>query len=122
MERILLVEDNPANLQLMEYLLNAFGYTTVSAMDGAQGVAAAERVRPDVILMDLQLPVIDGYEAARRIKANPSLANIPIIAVTAFAMVGDRERILAEGFDGYIPKPIAPETFVSQIERFLSAR
>lgn len=122
MKRILLVEDNPANLQLMEYLLNAFGYMTICAVDGAQGVAAARREKPDVILMDLQLPVMDGYEATRQIKANPGLAKIPIIAVTAFAMVGDRERILADGFNGYIAKPIAPENFVSQVERFFLAR
>ena len=119
MAKILLVEDNPTNLQLMDYLLKAFGHLTVSAGDGADGVLQAVRESPDIILMDLQLPVLNGYDAARQIKARPALRHIPIIAVTAFAMVGDRERILAEGFDGYIPKPIAPETFVAHVERFI---
>jgi two-component system cell cycle response regulator len=119
MAKILLVEDNPTNLQLMEYLLKAFGHTTVGAVDGAEGVAMANREVPDVILMDLQLPILNGYDAARQIKARPALQQIPIVAVTAFAMVGDRERILSDGFDGYIAKPIAPETFVSQVERFI---
>lgn len=117
--KILLVEDNPANLQLMEYLLRSFGHTIVSANDGAEGVALAVRESPDVILMDLQMPKLNGYDAARQIKAIPALRTVPIVAVTAFAMVGDRDKILAHGFDGYIAKPIAPETFATQVERFV---
>jgi two-component system, cell cycle response regulator DivK len=120
--KILLVEDNPANLHLMDYLLRAFGHVTVSAKDGAQGVALAERESPDVILMDLQLPTLDGYAAAQRIRALPALAHVPIIAVTAFAMVGDRDKVLSVGFDGYISKPIEPETFVGVVERFIRVR
>jgi CheY-like chemotaxis protein len=117
--RILVVEDNPANLALMEYLLKAFGHTTISATDGAQGVATAKATLPDIILMDLHMPTLDGFDAAFQIKAVPALADIPIVAVTASAMVGDRGKILARGFDGYIAKPITPETFVSQVENFL---
>jgi CheY-like chemotaxis protein len=117
--RILVVEDNPANLALMDYLLRAFGYTVISATDGDQGIVVAIRERPDLILMDLQLPTITGFEAAHRIRASSPAASAPIVAVTAFAMVGDRERVLGEGFDGYISKPINPETFITQIEAFL---
>jgi len=117
--RILLVEDNPANLALMEYLLGAFGHKTISATDGAKGVETAKATLPDIILMDLHMPALDGFDAALQIKAVPALRAIPIVAVTASAMVGDRSKILARGFDGYIAKPITPETFVSQVESFL---
>jgi len=119
--RILVVEDNPANLSLMEYLLRAFGYAVVTATDGAAGVDAARRESPDVILMDLQMPVLNGYECAERMRAVPALRAVPIVAVTAFAMVGDRDKILARGFDGYISKPITPDTFVGQVEAFVPA-
>jgi two-component system cell cycle response regulator len=91
----------------------------LTATDGSQGVAVATRESPDVILMDLQLPVMNGYEAARLVKEVPALRGVPIIAVTAFAMVGDRDKILARGFDGYIAKPITPERFVSDVEGFI---
>jgi CheY-like chemotaxis protein len=119
--RVLLVEDNPANLALMQYLLQASGYTTLTAADGREGIAVAQRETPDVILMDLQLPIMDGYEAARQMREVPTLHGVPIIAVTAFAMVGDRDKILARGFDGYIAKPITPERFVSEVEAFIAA-
>ena len=117
--RILVVEDNPANLALMDYLLRAFGYSVLVAKDGPQGIEVADVERPDLILMDLQLPTMTGFEAARRIRASTAGGSVPIVAVTAFAMVGDRERVLGEGFDGYISKPINPETFVGQIEAFV---
>lgn len=117
--RVLVVEDNPANLSLMEYLLRAFGYTVLTATDGVEGVELAHREIPDVILMDLQMPRLNGFDAASRLKADPLLGSIPIVAVTAFAMVGDRDKILAHGFDGYIAKPIAPETFVDEVEAFI---
>lgn len=117
--RILIVEDHPANLALMEYLLRAFGHTVLSARDGRSGVEAARNERPDLILMDLQLPVLTGFEAVRLIRAEATGHEAPIIAVTSFAMVGDRERVLAEGFDGYLSKPINPEAFVSEVEAFL---
>jgi CheY-like chemotaxis protein len=117
--RVLVVEDNPANLSLMEYLLRAFGYTVLTATDGAEGIELARREIPDVILMDLQMPKLTGFEAASRLKADPVLSSVPIVAVTAFAMVGDRDKILAHGFNGYIAKPIAPETFGDQVQAFV---
>src|ERR1051325_3457284 len=116
--RILLIEDNPANLDLMSYLLTAFGYTPMTAVDGGTGLATAHREKPDLIICDIQLPTMDGFEVARHIKSDPTLRSIPLIAVTAFAMVGDRDRTLAAGFDGHIGKPIDPETFVQQVEQF----
>lgn len=119
--RILVIEDNPANLELMSYLLRAHGHTVVAATEGAAGLEAVERERPDLIVCDLQLPDIDGYEVARRLADHPSWSEIPVVAVTAYAMVGDRERVLRAGFDGYLSKPIRPESFVPQIEAFLAA-
>ncbi len=119
--RVLLVEDNPANLALMQYLLQAAGYTTLTATDGRQGIAVAQHESPDVILMDLQMPILNCYEAARQVKEIPALRGVPIIAVTAYAMVGDRDKILARGFDGYIAKQITPERFVSEVETFIAS-
>jgi two-component system cell cycle response regulator len=117
--RVLIIEDNPANLELMTYLLSTFGHTVLAAADGQRGLEAARRERPDLIICDVQLPDMDGYEVARWLKTNPELRATPLVAVTALAMVGDRERVLAAGFDGYFAKPINPETFVRQMEVFL---
>lgn len=117
--RLLVVEDNPTNLSLMQYLLGTHGYTVLTAADGEEGVRAAIQQVPDVILMDVQMPKLNGFEAAAQIRRVPSLSAVPIVAVTAFAMVGDRDEILARGFDGYIAKPIVPETFVAQVEAFI---
>src|SRR5580693_10613317 len=119
MALVLVVEDQDENLDLMVYLLTAFGHQTLVARDGAEGLAVAAQARPDLVVMDLQMPVMDGYEAATRLKADPGLARIPIVAVTAYAMVGDQERILQRGFDGYLTKPIDPEVFVTELERHL---
>lgn len=120
MARILIIEDNPASMALMEYLLRAFGYSNVrSAADGEQGWQAAQQEPFDLIVCDVHLPGRDGYEVVRLLKGDPELQAIPVIAVSALAMVGDREKILEAGFDGYIGKPIEPATFVSQIEQFL---
>jgi len=118
--RLLVIEDNPANLELMTYLLQAYGHTVLSAMDGQAGLAAARQEKPDLIVCDVQMPVMDGLDVARFLKSDPVLRTIPLIAVTALAMVGDRDRVLASGFDGYVGKPINPETFVQQMEAFLS--
>jgi two-component system, cell cycle response regulator len=117
--RILVIEDNQASLELMLYLLDAFGYTPLSACDGAEGVEVARRSQPDLILCDVQLPKLNGYEVCRELKSDPALRAIPLVAVTAYAMVGDREKLLAGGFDGYISKPINPETFMQQVKPFL---
>lgn len=119
MARILIIEDNPANMLLMVYLLKAFGHEPQESSSGVMGLQLAKSVKPQIILCDLQLPGMDGYEMARRLKADADLKPIPLIAVTAYAMVGDREKALASGFDGYIAKPINPETFVSEVETYL---
>ncbi len=121
MARILIIEDNAANLELMAYLLCAFGHATRSACSGQDGIAEAVRDPPDLVICDVQMPFVDGYEVARRLKAEPRTARLPIVAVTALAMVGDRDRGLIAGFDGYIPKPIDPAKFVQQIETFVAA-
>ena len=118
--RILVIEDNQANLDLMTYLLQAFGHTPLTACDGEDGLACVYRDKPDLIVCDVHLPKLDGCEVSRRLKGDPTFRNIPLVAVTAFAMVGDRDRILSAGFDGYIAKPIVPETFVAQIDVFLA--
>lgn len=122
MARILVIEDNAANLELMTYLLTTFGHTVANATEGAAGIASARRERPDLVVCDVQLPHIDGYDIARCLKRDPDLARIPLLAVTAFAMVGDRDQAMAAGFDGYIAKPIDPERFVGQVESLLRNR
>jgi two-component system cell cycle response regulator len=117
--RILLIEDNAANLELMSYLLKAFGYTPRTATDGAAGLAIAFSEMFDLIVCDVTMPVVDGYEVARQLKADPSRRSVPLVAVTALAMVGDRDKVLAAGFDGYIAKPIDPEIFVRRVEDYL---
>jgi CheY-like chemotaxis protein/nitrogen-specific signal transduction histidine kinase len=117
--RILIIEDNPDNLELMSYLLSAYGHVPLAAKNGEEGLAVSARERPDLILCDIQLPDLDGYAVARRLQGDASMRGIPLVAVTALAMVGDRDKTLAAGFDGYIPKPIDPETFVSLVDAFL---
>ncbi|RZJ25565.1 MAG: response regulator [Haliea sp.] len=117
--RVLLVEDNQANRDLVRYLLEAHGFACDDAVDGETGVLKARTGRPDLVICDLQLPGIDGFEVLRLIRAEPGLAGVPVVALTAYAMVGDRERILGAGFDGYLPKPIDPRRFVGEIASFL---
>ncbi|MDD5642925.1 MAG: response regulator [Syntrophales bacterium] len=118
-KRILVIEDNPANLELLTLLLEAFGYVILAASGGAEGIEVVRREKLDLIICDVQMPGVDGYEVARRLKKDPMLHRIPLVAVTALAMVGDREKVLAAGFDGYIDKPIVPEKFVKQIQAFM---
>jgi two-component system cell cycle response regulator len=118
-KRVLIIEDNPINRELVDYLLRAHGFETLSALDGAVGLAVARRERPDLILCDVQMPVMDGIEFAHHVKSDPALRHTPLIALTALAMVGDRDRVLAEGFDGYIPKPVDPTTFISILSGLL---
>src|SRR3954464_7855449 len=119
MARILVIEDNPENLELMTYLLRAFGHETMTSECGGPGVEQARVEHPDLVVCDVQLPDMAGYEVVRRLKAVPALRDVPVVAVTALAMSGDREKGLAHGFDGYISKPIDPEHFVAQLEAFL---
>jgi two-component system cell cycle response regulator len=118
--RILIVEDNPANLELMRYMLHAYGYHVLMASDGAQAIEVAEREIPDLILCDIQMPQMDGYEVVRRLRNNPRLVTTPVVAVTALAMVGDRDKTIALGFDGYLAKPVDPTTLIRQVESFLA--
>ncbi|MGI5837575.1 MAG: response regulator [Chloroflexota bacterium] len=120
--RILIIEDDPASLHLMVYLLKAFGYVPLSAQNGEDGLEATRREQPDLILCDIHLPKIDGYAIARAVKQHADLRSIPLVAVTAYAMVGDRDRTLAAGFDGYITKPIIPESFIRDVEAYLHSR
>jgi two-component system cell cycle response regulator len=120
MKEILVVEDNHQNMQLMEFLLRAFGHRPVMAATGADGVRLARERRPKLILMDIQMPEMDGYEVIREIKKDSALRTSRVVAVTAFAMAGDKQRVMDSGFDGYISKPIVPETFVGEIEAYLS--
>jgi CheY-like chemotaxis protein len=118
--RILVVDDNAANLDLMLYLLRAFGHEPRGVCDGLAALEAARAGEFALVITDVLMPGIDGYELARRLKSDASLASTPLIAVTALAMPGDRERIDAAGFDGYIAKPIEPQTFVAQVETYLT--
>jgi two-component system cell cycle response regulator len=117
--RILIIEDNSDNLNLMVYLLTAFGHAPSVARSGEEGLVKARAEKPDLILCDIQLPGMDGYDFAQQSKADAVLREVPLLAVTALAMVGDRDKALAAGFDGYISKPIDPETFVGRLEDFL---
>ena len=116
---IIVVEDNPHSLELMSYLLEAHGHTVHCAQTGAQALLLAGAEHVDLVLLDLQLPDLDGYQVLRALRTRPHLAAVKIVAVTALAMVGDRERTLAAGFDHYIPKPINPRTFVAEIANWL---
>lgn len=120
--KILLVEDNAANRYLETFLLENSGFAVVHAANGFEALSKARAEQPDLILMDIQMPEMDGYEAARTLRDTPEVAQIPIVAVTSYAMTGDRERALRLGFVGYLEKPIATETFVAQIARFLPGK
>ncbi len=120
MPKILIIEDNEQNMYLCAFILKSHHYDIVQARSGREGVEIAKAVLPDLIILDIQLPEMDGYAVAREIKKEPALNRIPIVAVTSYAMAGDRERVLAAGCEGYIEKPINPETFFSEIERHLS--
>jgi len=118
--RILVVEDNPKNLKLVRDVLTHFGFEVVEATTGEDGVRLAAQVGPDLVLMDLQLPGIDGAETLRRLRAAEGTRSVPVVAVTAFAMDDDRERALASGFDGYVEKPISVRALPQQVEDFLT--
>lgn len=119
MKRILMVEDTEDNRQIVRDLLGTTNYELLEACDGAEGVAMAVHHQPDLILMDIQLPVLDGYEASRQIKANPATRHIPIIAVTSFALSGDESRAREAGCDAYIAKPFSPRKLLAKLREFL---
>ncbi len=117
--RILIAEDNAQNMYLARFLLEQQGHEVIEAIDGVQAVALAQSEQPELILMDMQLPLMTGYEATREIKSSPALAKVPVIAFTALAMQGDEEKTRAAGCDGYITKPLDVATFVKQLEAWL---
>ena len=112
---ILVVEDTEDNRRILRDLLGSAGYNMIEAYDGAEGVAKASEHKPDLILMDIQMPVMDGYEATRRIKADPALKAIPVIAVTSYALSGDEEKARTAGCDGYVAKPYSPRQMLAKV-------
>ncbi|HEX4584385.1 MAG TPA: response regulator [Burkholderiaceae bacterium] len=116
---ILIAEDNEANLALVEYLLKAAGHQTLAATEGAEAVRLVRQARPDLVVCDLQMPVLDGYAVLAQVRDDPALRDVPVIALTAYSSRSDRTSVLVAGFDGYLSKPIDPETFVAQIEKYL---
>ena len=117
-ELALIVDDNDRNLRLARDVLRLAGFRTIEATTGAEGIALAAERLPDVILMDIRLPDMDGTDARRRLKEEPRTADIPVVALTSFAMKGDRERFLAAGFDGYLEKPISVRAFPDQVRGY----
>jgi len=118
-KRILVIEDTEDNRQIIRDLLSSVGYEMIEATDGVAGVELAQKEHPDLILMDIQLPEIDGYEATRRIRAIPELARTPIIAVTSYALSGDEAKTRAAGCDGYVAKPFSPRQLLAKVREFL---
>jgi CheY-like chemotaxis protein len=117
--KVLVIEDNEENIYLVTFLLEKHGYSVVQAREGEEGIKKAGESGPDLILLDIQLPGIDGYDVARILKGNKATTDIPLVAVTSFAMAGDREVIMNTGFQGYIEKPIDPETFVDIVAGYI---
>ena len=117
--KVLMIEDNEQNRYLAKFLLEANGFEVLSAEDGAQGIDLAAKVIPDLILLDIQLPTMDGYTVVKELRKNPRLSSVPVIAVTSYAMPGDKECAIEAGCNGYIEKPINPETFIKEIEQYI---
>ena len=117
--RILVVEDHEDNRRIMRDLLTSSGFEVIEAVTGVEGVSAAETYRPDLIVMDIQLPGIDGYEATRRIKANPNLQKVPIIVVTSYALSGDDMKAFEAGCDAYVAKPFSPRELLAKIREYV---
>lgn len=122
MRKILVIEDNENNMYLMEFLLTKSGYSVIRAKTGALGVQLAFEKKPDMVIMDILLPDIDGLEATRRIRKSETDGKVPIVAVTSYAMAGDKDKVLAAGCSGYIEKPINPENFVGEIEKYFKSK
>jgi len=122
MIRILVAEDNAVNRELLRELLEVRGYTVSEACDGQEALHMIEQTQPELLLLDIGMPVLDGFAVIRRIRENPSLAALPVVAVTAYAMRGDREKILKSGFDGYLSKPLNPSSLTEELDRLLTKR
>lgn len=119
MASILIIEDNESNIYLISFILKKHGYCVIEAKSGEEGISLANSARPDLIIMDIQLPGIDGLETTRRIRQSEADEKIPIVALTSYALIGDRDKAIEAGCTGYIEKPINPETFIIEIERYL---
>jgi two-component system cell cycle response regulator DivK len=120
--KVLVIEDNEQNLYLITFILEKNGFAVVAARNGQEGIDKACKEDPALILLDIQLPLMDGYEVARRLRRIEAMKEIPVIAVTSYAMVGDREKSLAAGCTGYMEKPINPVTFMDEIKKYLPVR
>ncbi len=118
-EKILVIEDNAQNMYLITFILEKNGYEVFQAWNGRQGIELAGQVKPKLVLLDIQLPVMDGYEVAQELRSDLALAAVPIVAVTSYAMTGDRKKALAAGCTGYIEKPINPDTFIADMKKYL---
>ena len=119
MTTVLVAEDNPVNCELLRELLETRGYSVIEAPDGQEALRMIEQTHPDIVLLDIGMPVLDGFAVIRKIRENPSLATLPALAITAYAMRGDRERVMNAGFDGYLSKPINSSDVSNEIERLL---
>ena len=117
--KVMVIEDNEQNLYLITFLLEHNGYEVIQARDGSTAIQIAMKTNPDLILLDIQLPETDGYAVARRFRSESDFADVPIVAVTSYAMVGDREKCIEAGCTGYIEKPIDPDTFIPELEKYL---
>ena len=122
MIKVLIAEDNPVNRELLRELLELVGCTVLEACDGQEALRVIEQSQPELLLLDIGMPVMDGFAVIRRIRENPRLAKLPVVAVTAYAMRGDQERILNSGFDGYLSKPINPPSLIQELDRLLDKR
>ena len=120
MSKILIAEDNPVNRELLRELLEMRGHTVVEACDGEEALRVIEQAQPNLVLLDIGMPVLDGFGVMRKIRENPRFASMPVVAVTAYAMQGDRERILSSQFDGYLSKPVDARALVKELDRVLS--
>jgi two-component system cell cycle response regulator DivK len=122
MTKILVAEDNAVNRELLRELLEGRGYTVLEACDGQEALRMTEQTQPDLLLLDIGMPVLDGFAVVRKIRENPRFASLPVVAVTAYAMQGDREKILSSQFDGYLSKPVNSRALAEELDRLLSKR
>jgi two-component system cell cycle response regulator DivK len=122
MTKVLVAEDNPINRELLRELLENRGYAVVEACDGQEALRLTEQTQPDLLLLDIGMPVLDGFAVVRKIRENPRFASLPVVAVTAYAMQGDREKILSSGFDGYLSKPVNARALAEELERLFGKR
>lgn len=120
MSKVLIAEDNPVNRELLRELLEMREYTVVEACDGEEALRVIEQTQPDLVLLDIGMPVLDGFGVIRKIRENPCFASIPVVAVTAYAMQGDREKVLSADFDGYLSKPVDAKSLAQELDRFFS--